>query len=162
MEDFADIEGLVPIGLPVWVWLALAAVLLGLVAVAVGLWLRRRRTPAPASAEPVRAPREVALERLAALRAREASMAAEPFTVEVSDIVRDYLEAALAIPAREQTSEEFLQALEARPDLPAALRAHMPPFLEQCDRVKFARQDLAGAQRGTLLQAAQAVVEAQS
>lgn len=160
MENFADIEGPVRIGL---LWLVLLGVigtlLLALFAFLL-LYLRKRRLNRPqASAEPRRSPREIALERLARLKTGKVHLTAEPFTVEVSDIVRDYLEEALDVPAREQTSEEFLGSLQSTPDLPPVLHEHMPAFLQQCDFVKFARQSLAGNQRESLLQTAETVVE---
>jgi hypothetical protein len=158
METFADIEGPVRIGFP-WLWILLGLLVVAALAlVARILMARRRRRPVAASA-PRRSPLEIALERLGRLRSADAALEAEPFTVEVSDIVRDYLEAALKIPAREQTSEEFLSALQENPDLPAILHQHMPAFLEHCDRVKFARQALAEEQRTSLLQTAGTVVE---
>jgi hypothetical protein len=158
MEGFADIEGPVRIAFP-WLWLIGAAAAAVLLAGLVALLLRRRRQTAAAPAVPRRSPLEVALERLGQLRAPATPLEADAFTVEVADIVRDYLEAALAVPAREQTSEEFLLALRDNPQLPAVLHQHMPDFLGRCDQVKFARQGLAGEQRTRLLETAEAVVE---
>jgi hypothetical protein len=159
MESFADIEGPVRIGLLqlllIWSLGLLLAALLGTL-----LWrLFRKRSAREAGPDvPLRSPREIAFERLQRLRGDPAGLEAEPFTVEVSDIVRQFLEAALKIPAREQTSEEFLTAVQSDPALPEVLREHMPPFLDQCDRVKFARQALAGEQRERLLQTAESVI----
>lgn len=159
MENFADIEGPVRIGL---MWIIVYSVIAVLLLAAVGAlaaWiLRRSRKPAEAPAVPRRSPLEIAISRLEQLKATNGQIEADAFTVEVADIVRDYLEATLEIPAREQTSEEFLLALQVRGDLPGVLRDHMPGFLEQCDRVKFARQVLAGDQRETLLSTAGTVV----
>lgn len=160
MENFADIEGPVRIGL---FWL----ILLGVIGIALFALLafslhrlRQRRLARPsAAAGPRRSPREIALERLTRLKTSQTGLAAEPFTVEVSDIVRDYLEEALEVPAREQTSEEFLGSLQSAPNLPPVLHEQMPAFLQQCDFVKFARQSLLGNQRESLLQTAETVVE---
>jgi hypothetical protein len=160
MENFADIEGPVLIGLWPMVLLIAGGILL-LILVALGLaWLiKRPRKQQAASLEPRRSPLEIALERLHRLKEDTSHLDPEPFTVEVSDIVRDYLEEALEVPAREQTSEEFLNAIAARDGIPTVLHAHMPTFLESCDRVKFARQSLDAAQQESLLQTAESVVE---
>ncbi|MFO7725993.1 MAG: hypothetical protein R6V45_10625 [Oceanipulchritudo sp.] len=160
MENFADIEGPVRIG---FLWLLLlwgtGACLLALLIFLLFRYRRRRLNGRQAPGEPRRSPREVALERLSHLKSSKVHLPAEPFTVEVSDIVRDYLEEALKVPAREQTSEEFLGSLQSAPNLPPVLHEHMPAFLQQCDFVKFARQSLAGTQRESLLQTAETVVE---
>lgn len=160
MENFADIEGPVQLGI-LGLVIAVVAILAGIaLAVLLIRWLARR--PDSAAEAPTarrRSPFELAVERLESLRSSQSTLEAEPFTVEVSDIVRDYLEEALEVPAREQTSEEFLQTLQSREDMPGALQENMPPFLDACDRVKFARQSLGDAQRETLLNTAQIVVQ---
>ena len=160
MEGYADIDGPVMVGLLELLGIA------GLIALAVLLigtlfwkFMRRRKQLIEKDAGPLRSPLEIALERLGHLESESARLEVEPFIVEVSDVVRDYLETALAIPAREQTSEEFLLTLHQKPGLPGTLQDHMPPFLEKCDLVKFARQTLAGSQRTSLLETAGTVVK---
>lgn len=159
MEGFADIEGPVLIGLLKLLGIIGLAVLAVLVMVFLisKYWVKRTGRPFKTQV-PERSPLEIAMERLDRLQAEASEMAPDPFIVEVSNIVRDYLETALAIPAREQTSEEFLQALQTQESLPEVLKARMPEFLDQCDLVKFARQVLAGTQRSSLLETAGTVV----
>lgn len=138
-------------------WIGLGILLAAVVIFLLSYWLKKR----PKQQGPVvvqRSPLEIALERLEELEIRGMQMEPDPFVVEVSDIVRFYLENSLRIPALEQTSEEFLQALNERKDVPAVLEQYMPQFLEQCDRVKFARQLLAHSQREGLLATAGSVV----
>jgi hypothetical protein len=159
MENFADIEGPVRIGLlSIILWSLLAVLLIGILALLVSRLLRHREPSQGDAGAPRRSPLEIAISRLQHLKETNEELDADTFTVEVADIVRDYLESTLEIPAREQTSEEFLLALQKQTDLPAILREHMPGFLEQCDRVKFARQVLEGGQRETLLETAGTVV----
>jgi hypothetical protein len=158
MEGFADIEGPVRIGLWSLIgWIGLAVIVVAALTALV-VYLIRRRPAASGPVIPERSPLEIALERLNRLQNDGSNMEADPFVVEVSDIVRYFLEDSLKLPAREQTSEEFLQALQGNGDLPKVLEQHMPDFLEQCDRVKFARQMLALAQREELLNTAGTVV----
>jgi hypothetical protein len=63
---------------------------------------------------------------------------ADGWFVELSSIVRTYLEKRYEIRAPELTTEEFLQVAAARPELRAEHRALLVQFLERCDRVKFA------------------------
>ena len=160
MEGFADIEGPVRVDWLLWLGLGgLAILILFLLAGIAWMVLRRRKAGGAVSALVQRSPLEIALERLESLHHKGLNLEADPFIVEVSDIVRDYLERSLAIPAKEQTSEEFLLALQNRPGLPQILQDHMPTFLAQCDMVKFARQSLAGQQRDDLLDTAENVVK---
>jgi len=63
---------------------------------------------------------------------------ADAWFVELSAIVRRYLEQRHEIRAPELTTEEFLQVATARPELSAEHRGLLSSFLERCDRVKFA------------------------
>lgn len=159
MDGFADIEGPVRIG--IWGLVGITAlVILGLaVLVSLVIYLaRRRRARENGPIIPERSPLEIALGRLTQLESSGRDLESDPFVVEVSDIVRDYLESSLEIPAKEQTSEEFLSALQRSGGLPDVLKDHMPPFLNQCDLVKFARQSLEENQRLKLLSTAGTVV----
>jgi hypothetical protein len=64
--------------------------------------------------------------------------AADAWFVELSAIVRRYLEQRYEIRAPELTTEEFLQVATARPELREEHRGLLTSFLERCDRVKFA------------------------
>lgn len=160
MDGFADIEGPVFSDWPLWLGLGggLAVLLLLLL-----LWrrLRHRREVGTTGADtpPPEPPVNSARRRLDEVEGALDRYEAEPLTVAVSDIVRAYLEAVLSLPVREQTSEEFLEALRRRPDQPAVLEERLPRFLTQCDFVKFARQDLNPEGRRNLLATARGLVE---
>ena len=82
---------------------------------------------------------ERALGRLRALEARGFPRGAEAdaWYVELSDIVRRYVEDRYAVRAPELTTEEFL--VEAGRSFSGPHRDLLGAFLERCDRVKFAR-----------------------
>jgi len=63
---------------------------------------------------------------------------ADAWFVELSAIVRRYLESRYEIRAPELTTEEFLLVATARPELTAEHKRLLEQFLERCDRVKFA------------------------
>ncbi len=71
-------------------------------------------------------------------RGAPGSAAADGWFVELSAIVRDYLESRYDIRAPELTTEEFLTVAVARAELTTEHRALLVAFLERCDRVKFA------------------------
>jgi hypothetical protein len=82
-------------------------------------------------------------EAVSALRALEDrgapdAEAADAWFVELSAIVRRYLEQRYQIRAPELTTEEFLLVATVRPELYEDHRGFLSSFLERCDRVKFA------------------------
>jgi hypothetical protein len=81
-----------------------------------------------------------ALRRIAALERRGLPSfgEADPWYVELSDIVRRYLEDRYGVRAPELTTEEFLQEARRFAELKRAHREVLTSFLEHCDRVKFA------------------------
>lgn len=134
-----------PVKLPTHhAWLKIAATLLAviLVGVAVALLLRRwlRRPVKPVATRKI-PPHEIALTALQALRQRGLIERgeAEPFYVELSAIVRTYLEDRFDLRAPEQTTEEFIRASSQSNALSTEHRQVTADFLEQSDLVKFAR-----------------------
>ncbi len=116
-----------------WLWLALAAAVLGL-----GLawrWWRDR-----ASARRRLSAFDIAIGRLDGLERRGFPGAdeADEWYVELSSIVRRYLEDRHGVRAPELTTEEFLRAAGSSGELSADHRELLTGFLAQCDRVKFA------------------------
>jgi hypothetical protein len=98
-----------------------------------GLRARRR-------VEKQRSAYDEAVAHLRALEERGAPDAetADAWFVELSSIVRTYLEKRYEIRAPELTTEEFLQVATARPEVSSEHRLLLSQFLERCDRVKFA------------------------
>lgn len=97
-------------------------------------WRARRRIAEKKSAY------DEAITRLRSLEVRGApdTEAADSWFVELSAIVRGYLEHRYDIRAPELTTEEFLQAASRAPELTSAHRTQLSQFLDRCDRVKFA------------------------
>ncbi len=129
-----------PGGVPRWLWvpplIAAAAAVLGVLARSV--WQRPRAAPPAPPPPPADA---VALAALWELRARgwiEAGRI-EPFYVELSGIVRRYLEDRFGLRAPEQTTEELISAATSSDLLSAERQTLVRDFLAHCDLVKFAR-----------------------
>ncbi|GMU23800.1 MAG: hypothetical protein AMXMBFR13_38780 [Phycisphaerae bacterium] len=129
----------------VWPWVAAGVAGVAVLAL-LGVYIARR--PRPAATPPPA--HETALRRLRALAERGliAAGASEAFFVEVTSIIRDYIEAAFGVRAPEQTTEEFLADMVAEPRV-ARYRHVLEPFLVAADEVKFAglRPDAEAMQR---------------
>jgi hypothetical protein len=142
--DIREIRG--PLWIPVSVvrialWGLLLLLLLGLAIVA----YRRMRRPEPEvdirrAAAPLRPAHEVALEALATLEASPTLERGQikEYHIEVSDIVRRYVEERFHVEALEMTTREVLAGL-AQADVDPRFREGLRRFLDQCDLVKFAK-----------------------
>jgi len=102
--------------------------------------LLRRRSRAPLPGEIAVPPHTKALRALARLRgaARTTPAQVEAYYVEVSNVLRVYLEERFGLRAPERTTEEFLRELEGGDQLAREHRTELERFLSQCDLVKFA------------------------
>lgn len=129
-----------PARVPRWVrvfgGIALAAVLLGM---ALAWWSARPRRPPPTPPPPPA--HEVAWDALRRLRAQRyiEQGAVEPFYVELSAIIRRYLEDRFGLRAPELTTEEFIREAASAKVLHDEVQALVTGFLTQSDLVKFAR-----------------------
>lgn len=145
---------------PLWVGLAaLAALLLAFVVA----WLVRRHArlhPPAKPALPPRPPWELALEKLAAIRAQ--GLAAQGLTKEhydaVSDVVREYLGALGGYPGLDLTTEEILTVVRKAPP-PGVTPTELAGFFSECDLVKFAKASATPEQAGALVEMAVGVVQ---
>ncbi|MGC1521136.1 MAG: hypothetical protein WA803_06305 [Steroidobacteraceae bacterium] len=133
-DDIRDIRGPKSI-FPLWrllAWIAIAAL------AAIGGyfgWRRTRRPPAPRLLEFF----EIALQRLEGIRPLMQPATVREFSIAISDVVRQYIEAQMKITATHRTTEEFLHDLLDSSN--AALAAHrnlLAEFLQACDMAKFA------------------------
>jgi hypothetical protein len=123
-------------GLARWVWTGVA---LAVVAGAALVWLRRR-----GHRKAVVAARALTAEELANLeldRLVESDLAnrdVKQFYVELTAIVRRYIERTTGVRAPEQTTEEFLREISRTKTFSEDLRMRLRGFLESADLVKFA------------------------
>ena len=118
-----------------WAWAG--AALLVLTGGAFFLFRRRRRRAVPLEAR--LSPRERAyLELKRILEEHLAERDLKEFYVELTGIVRRYIEDTTGIRAPEQTTEEFLHEMEGRAVFQGEERLRLREFLESADLVKFA------------------------
>jgi len=119
-----------------WVGIGLAVV--GLLAAALwGLTHIRRRVREARLSPGERALAE--LERLIRRRLVEKGLYKD-FYIELTGVVRRYIERTHGIHAPSQTTEEFLQAAVSHPAFAAATLGPLREFLESADLIKFAGQ----------------------
>jgi hypothetical protein len=149
-EDIHDIRGPKAIGS---LWLisltAMAALLLAGGGYAAWRWNRRRRRLAS------KLPSDIALERLEKARALMRPAAGREFSIEVSSIVRGYIEARFQVMAAHLTTHEFLhELLGSSPSTLAAHRELLAEFLQSCDLAKFGGWNLQPENMEIMLQGA--------
>src|SRR5262249_36154071 len=114
-SELKDIKGPMTAPLPYWFWLVIAGIL---AALAAGVWFYYRQNPPEeklAPPEPPRPPKEVALEKLAALWAAYQQNADHKiFCSELSNIFREYLSRQFNVDALEKTTQEIFAEMRAR------------------------------------------------
>ncbi len=112
-----------------------------LIIIIFAVWSLFKRRKAGALAAPPKPAHEIAYEALRALREKhlaEHGMIKEIY-IELSDIVRHYLENRFILRAPEMTTEEFLDKLKDTDMLSYDQKILLKDFLFHCDLVKFAR-----------------------
>ena len=132
-------------------WLIYAVLTALVLAILLFLWqfYKRKKTKVQEEVTPLSA-QELALQRLAALlESHKHESDVKGFFVELSDIVRWYVERLTGIRAPELTTEEFLHkvakptqqwgGLERQPSRSIGSLESLAPFLEAADIVKFAK-----------------------
>lgn len=127
-----------PHPLPLWVWFLIALLIL----VAIRLyqaflaWKARRAADFYAQAEEAY---EDALEELEKIHQRLGIEPCRLYAIEVSTVVRRYIERRFNIHAPTRTTEEFLQEARTSPLLSEKYQNQLGHFLKCCDFLKFAK-----------------------
>jgi hypothetical protein len=142
-----------------WMIILLAFSAVAVVGSGTLLLLRARRSRRQIAVK--RSAYDEAIAKLRALETRGAPAGddADAWFVELSAIVRSYLERRYDIRAPELTTEEFLQEAVRARELTAEHRTQLTAFLERCDRVKFAGYRPESSESIDTLAAARAFVE---
>lgn len=83
----------------------------------------------------------IALKKLDELETQTSTLSANVFSLQVSDILKDYLKERFKDSFRYETSEEFIKRLSsgASRSLPQSLQTDLANFVGLCDQLKFAR-----------------------
>lgn len=149
-----------------WPWIALG---LAIIAAIIGLiyYLRNRpKTPIPIveKVEPRRPAHELALEALEALKEKKYWQQGETkrFYIELSNILREFLEGHFHLPAMEQTSDEILRGIQHQPDINKEQQQSLRQLLFLADLVKFAKEKPIGSENELNLEVVESFVKAQA
>lgn len=142
-------------------WMVILLVASALAVIGSGIVLALRARAARRNVAARRSAYDEAVTRLAQLEQHGAPEAAhaDAWFVDLSDIVRSYLEHRYEIRAPELTTEEFLLVASQATALTAEHRALLSAFLVRCDRVKFAGYRPNSDESLASLKAARAFVE---
>ena len=123
-------------GVPAWLWIVLSV---GIAAVALIVWRKWRGRREKAVSAVVLTPEELANMELDKLVASGlAAGDVKEFYVELTAIVRRYIERTTGIRAPEQTTEEFLREVSRTKTFEQDVSVKLRYFLESADLVKFA------------------------
>ena len=158
VDDIRDIRGPRPVASPWLVWTLIGGALLAAILAYVA-WRRiKRRRKAPETSD-----LELALARLDAARVLMQPGRARAFSIEVSAVVREYIERRFRVMAAHRTTDEFLHDLvqSAAPGL-AAHQETLGEFLQSCDLAKFGGWNLDIDQMGTMLENARRFIQSVS
>ncbi|MCC6143840.1 MAG: hypothetical protein IT368_08535 [Candidatus Hydrogenedentes bacterium] len=122
-----------------WWYVAAAAVAGALLALGAMILLRRRKD----KAAPLLPPWEIARQRLQTLRERDLPGAGKfgPYYVDLTAILRYYIEDRFRLHAPEQTTQEFIEAARASGIFSDEQQQMLSGLLRHSDRVKFARYE---------------------
>ena len=147
--------------LPVWrvpvAWAALPLALAGLgLAVVYCLRRARRQLPLPPDQWALRE-----LERISGLPLN-AQMEIEQFHMQLSDVMRKFMELRFQLPAPEQTTAEFVIEMQKTAHLQPEQREILRGLLEHCDLVKFARLLPSAGEAQQILATARTLVQESS
>jgi hypothetical protein len=153
-EDIRDIRGPKPISS---FWLIPLIVIAGLAVAGSGYaarrWDRRRQRVV------TKLPWEISLDRLEKARALMLPTGGREYSIEVSSIVRDYIEIRFGVRAARRTTNEFLRdLLEPADSLLTTHREMLADFLQSCDLAKFGGWQLRAENMEAMLQSARRFV----
>ncbi|MFQ5411573.1 MAG: hypothetical protein ACE5EC_04725 [Phycisphaerae bacterium] len=145
-QTLADVKG--PVSLPMpfrykLLWWALGVIASMAVIALVVRWWRRRRARPEALPWAARIPPHIwALEELDKLSSEDliGRGLIQEFYYRVNGLLRRYIELRFGLMAGEQTSEEFIRALQDSDCLRSDHKSMLREFVTACDPVKYARQ----------------------
>jgi hypothetical protein len=140
-------------------WIALFAVAISLLAIFVALYASKRSRRAPQQLSP----RELArIELQKLVVANWSKLDPKRYFVELTGIVRRFIERTTGVRAPEQTTEEFLHAIAGDRFFADEMQLRLREFLESADLVKFAGLKPSDKDMAQSLDRASCFIEAES
>jgi hypothetical protein len=135
IDDLRLLEAPKPLAAGWWVLIGVTV----LAVVGFVLWRRWRARRPQLTPAMVEAATEDALAELEKLRSLIAMENSRPYAIQVSGVVRRYIERRFGIFAPRRSTEEFLVEAQSSPLLADRYQEHLSEFLASCDFLKFAR-----------------------
>jgi hypothetical protein len=145
-QDIRDIRGPKPIR-SVWLipLIAMTALLSSASVYATWTWYRQRKR------QRLETPYDIALHRLERVRALMQPESGRTFSIELSSVVREYIESRFGVMAAHLTTDEFLHdSLASRDAVLAANRDLLADFMASCDLAKFGGWNLSNPMMETM------------
>jgi hypothetical protein len=134
-QEFHEISPPVDYSLiPAWMILVGTLVALSIVAATAWFIIRSQRKQTP-----IQSPRERTLELLDRMQNEIEALSPYQFSIQVSDILRQYATEQYNLPVTRQTSIEFLNLIKTAAAFSEDERMLLEDFLNRCDLIKFAR-----------------------
>jgi hypothetical protein len=125
-----------------WIWVVSGLVFIGLV-IYITLYISKRydKNPILKNIPIVLTIDEIAINKLNELRAKNLWQQEQykQYYIELTDILRDYIEKRYKVQAHEQTTDELLTSLSSK-DMPQQARVKLKEILVLADLVKFAKE----------------------
>lgn len=144
-----------------WLLIACGVVAAVVIGVLLATWLRRKNSGLGIlGAEAEEDPSVEALKALNELAALLSTEHSREFAIEVTSIVRVFLEKRFDLRAPQRATEEFLREAAGSSELDPAQRGLLAEFLRTCDAMKFGRAHGEMEELGAAHQAAIRFVEA--
>lgn len=139
--DISDLKGIVPLRSNTALRSLLLVILVLALALALYVWRTGRLPMFPRYVPPPKPADEVAHERLARLKIEDlpGKGRVKEYYIELSDIIREYIENRFALKAPDMTTEEFLDSIRDSVELVGSIKDLLKDFLSRCDMVKFAK-----------------------
>ena len=141
-KDIKDIKGIIEIPYTFWDYLPYILIVIGVVAIAYLFYFFLKRRKKTTGIEESKVPPHIeALEALKKLDKEKLWQKGyvKDFHIQLTEIIRRYIERQLSIAALEMISEEILQSLEQKRVADSALLAKLRRSFEISDLVKFAK-----------------------
>ncbi len=136
IDDLRLLQASHPLGLVEW--LVIVLVVVGVACLII--WHRgRARRQQPLTQAAIQEAQEDALAELQKLRSMIAVKNSRPYAIEVSGVVRRYIERRFGIRAPRRSTEEFLLEAKESSRLDQGHQRNLGKFLAACDFLKFAR-----------------------
>ncbi|WOO43602.1 hypothetical protein [Rubellicoccus peritrichatus] len=138
-----------------------AIVVVSLLAVCLMVYLRLRRRSKASRIDPAISTEDLAraaMERLAELKEHHQELSSNDFSLQVSEVLRVFIEGRFNILAAHQSTEEFMDEMVLDSRLDEVQQERLQDFLYTCDWAKFALYDLADERKLELHALAEAFV----